>query len=66
MHTIQAFVRLLPWLHVYYCMIACICLDHDTISKATTVDDEEEIGKKSNVRFCEPVLRYALSTSFFD
>jgi hypothetical protein len=33
-------------------MIACICLDHDTISKATTIDDEEEeIGTKSNVRF---------------
>jgi hypothetical protein len=53
-------------------IIVCICLDHDTISKATTVDDEEEeeeeeeVRKKSNVHFCESVLHYALGTSFFD
>jgi hypothetical protein len=47
-------------------MIVCICLDYDTISKATTVDDEEEEIGKSNVRFCEPVLRYAFNASFFD
>jgi hypothetical protein len=47
-------------------MRVCTCLDYDTISKATIVDDEEEIGKKSNVRFCEPVLYNVLSASFFD
>jgi hypothetical protein len=47
MHTSHAFARLVARTF----MIVCICLDHDTISKATTVDDEEEVGKKSNVRF---------------
>jgi hypothetical protein len=49
-------------------MIVCICLDHDTISKATTVDDEEEIGKETRTTctFASQFLRYALSASFFD
>jgi len=69
MHTFEktfcSFACLLA--HLLLCEYAyvCVCLDDDTISKATTIDDEEEEIGKSDVCLCELVLRTVFSTAFF-